>query len=314
MSDDPDDPDLIPETIHFVRSDLVNARMNAPLSGGAAYAAYGIAAALDKALHRRKVDLGAVPSGGIALTIPAASLRPSRGDNTLLRKALRALGRVEWSGVDEGVPYDTRIIAQVRYLDGGRVVEVEIPSMAVKLIAARRFFAMIERDAALYLSGHGARLYGLIANWRNTDKRTDDGWLWHDWEIEHFRQLFGVASSTAYRVFSDLRRRVIAPAVDAINASGVVDLRWRAIREGRSIKHLRFEWRFKSAKRAEETVAETKRHSSARGRRQASAAAPPLVEDEAKPDLPRAAPPLTAEEKRKRLDEMTREIGFDPKG
>jgi hypothetical protein len=293
--------DLDPETTLSVRSDLVNSAMSAPLSGGAIYAAYGIADALDDAIHRRKVDPAAVPPEGIALTIPAASLRAVRADNTNLRQALRALGRVEWSGVDEGgVAYDTRLVAQVRYLDGGRVVQVALPSEAVKMMAARELFAQIERDAALYLSGHGARLYGLIANKRTLSRQMADGWSWWWWEIEELKRLLGVAQSRAYTEFAPFRRRVIEPAVNAINASGVVEVRWHPIREGRSIARLQFEWKFKSAKRAAETVAETKRHSSARGRRQASAAAPPLLEDEAKPDQPRDASPLTAEEKRER--------------
>ena len=81
-------------------------------------------------------------------------------------------------------------------------------------------------------------------------------------------------------MWAQFRKRVLTPAVEAINDFGTVDLTMKPRKLGRSVVGVRFEWRWKDPLAAAETVAENDRHSAAR-RKDAPEHpdAPPLVEE-----------------------------------
>lgn len=246
-----------------VRSDLLNAAMSGPLSGAAVFAAYVLADEIDRRVHRREIDLRVLPDEGMTIELDTAELRRSRDDNDGLRPAIARLRKVEWSGHDDaGVAFDTVLVAQVKWPMGGRRVRISMPSEAVRMLAQRALFAQLERHASLYLSGHSARLYGLLADKRRLKRQTPNGWAWWTWDLDELRALLGVQHARAYtKSFADFRRRVLDPATTAIAEAGVVDVRWEAERGARGVvKRVRFEWRFKSAVRVAEAIAEVERH------------------------------------------------------
>jgi hypothetical protein len=56
----------------------------------------------------------------------------------------------------------------------------------------------------------------------------------------------------------------LEPALAGINDLGTVEVKMVPIREGRSVRRVRFEWRWKSPQDAQDTIAEAERHSAAR--------------------------------------------------
>ena len=85
-------------------------------------------------------------------------------------------------------------------------------------------------------------------------------------------------------MWAQLAKRVLTPAVEAINDFGTVRVKMTPVKSGRSVAAVRFDWHWKDPHDATETVAENERHSAARRKEQASNGAPPIIEDEEQAD------------------------------
>lgn len=227
------------------------------------------------ALLDERRDVPDLPSDAIWLACPSHRLRrKGRTDNVWLREVLDRLTGVRVRGEHRGDPWGAVMVAEWRLSEGGARVEVLVPPAAVAALRAPRTFARVEALAAHRLGGHGARLYALLA-----DRRRQNRPSW-TYDLDELRDLLGVADRVSYRRFNTLRERVLAPAINAINDLGTVEVRMTPIREGRSVRRVRFDWQWRSPQDAADTAVENERHSLARRRE------PPIEPD---------APPLVAE-------------------
>ena len=62
----------------------------------------------------------------------------------------------------------------------------------------------------------------------------DNGWLIVS--LDDIRQRLDVG----YKLFNDLRRKVIEPAIKELQAKSNLEIDWQPIKEGRSVKAIRF--------------------------------------------------------------------------
>lgn len=252
----------VPSSVVALRSDL-------PLAPAMVSAIWEIAAALDE--QRTPATL----ENAIWLEVPTKRLRGegSRADNVWLRECLRRLTKVELSGEHKGDPWGAVVLAQWHIVQGGSVARLLIPPAGVHALRSPTTFTKIEATAAHQLSGHGRRLYAILA-----DKKRLGRPYW-TFSLEELRALLGVDDKKSYSRWNNFRQWVLEPALEAINDYGTVTVKMTPEKRGRSIHAVRFDWRWKDPHDAAETAMENERHSSTRRKQQETDDAPPIIED-----------------------------------
>lgn len=256
-----------------VPSSLVAIQTKEPMSPAMRAVIWEIGAALDEARVR--------PSHreAVWLSISTARLRGEGGrdDNQHLKATLDRLTGVYLTGEHQGDEWGVVILAEWHLEQGGSMARLFIPPAAVAAIQSPQTFAKIEARAAHSLTGHGRQLYVLLADKRNMHQRH---WTY---TVDELRSLMGVADSKAYQVWHQFNRWVLQPALNQVNDFGTVRVKMTTKRLGRSVNWVRFDWQWQDPHSAVETTAENERHSRARRRTQASADAPPMIEDRPQP-------------------------------
>lgn len=252
----------MPSSVVALRSDL-------PLAPAMVSAVWEIAAALDEQRVPATVE------NAVWLEVPTKRLRGegSRADNVWLRECLRRLTKVELSGEHKGDPWGAVVLAEWRIIEGGSLARLLIPPAGVHALRIPNTFTKIEATAAHRLSGHGRRLYAILA-----DKKRLGRPYW-TFQLEELRTLMGVDGKKSYNRWNNLRQWVLEPALEAINDYGTVTVKMTPEKRGRSVHAVRFDWRWKDPHDATETASENDRHSSARRKRQDGDDAPPMIED-----------------------------------
>ena len=251
-------------------STAVALRADRPLTPAMTATVWEIASAIDAV--RTPVD----PENATWLTIPTAQLRGegSRQDNVWLRQCLDRLTGVKLSGEHDGDPWGAVVLAEWHIEDGGSVARLLIPPAAVQVLRSPATFAKIEATAAHRLTGHGRQLYAILSDKKGLRRPS---WTY---PLDELRTLMGVDGRKSYDRWSDLRTRVIDPALEAINDYGTVKVTMTPIKTGRSITDVRFDWKWKTPREARDTTAENDRHSATRRRKQDANDAPPMIEDQ----------------------------------
>jgi len=252
----------VPSSVVALRSDL-------PLAPAMVSAIWEIAAALDEQ------RIPATLENAVWLEVPTKRLRGegSRADNVWLRECLRRMTKVELSGEHKGDPWGAVVLAQWHIVQGGSVARLLIPPAGVHALRSPTTFTKIEATAAHQLSGHGRRLYAILA-----DKKRLGRPYW-TFSVEELRALLGVDDKKSYSRWNNFRQWVLEPALEAINDYGTVTVKMTPEKRGRSVHAVRFDWRWKDPHDAAETAAENERHSSTRRKKQNTDDAPPMLED-----------------------------------
>ena len=260
-----------------VPSSAVALRSDKPLTPAMVSAIWELASALDAARVPAEVD------NSVWLEVPSRLLRgeDGRNDNIWLRECLTRLTGVQLSGEWRGDPWGAVLLAEWKITQGGSMVRALIPPAGVHALRSPQNFAKIEARAAHSLTGHGRQLYVLLA-----DKKRLGRPFW-TFTVDELRSLMGVSDKRAYAVWGQFRKRVLDPALAAVNDYGTVEVSMSLEKQGRSVHAVTFRWRWKDPHDAAETVAENERHRNARRRQQETDDAPPLIADE-----PEAEPAL----------------------
>ena len=240
-----------------------------PLTPAMVSAVWEIAAALDEQRVPAQVP------NSVWLEVPTLRLRGEggRADNIWLRKCLDRLIGIKISGEHKGDPWGAVVLAEWHILQGGSVARLLIPPAGVHALRSPSNFTKIEAAAAHQLTGHGRRLYALLA-----DKKRLGRPYW-TFELGELRTLMGATKQKSYDRFNTFRQRVLDPAVEAMNECGTVRVRRTPGKRGRCVRAVRFDWRWKDLHDAAETASENERHSSTRRKQQETEDAPPMIED-----------------------------------
>ena len=251
-------------------SSAIALRSDQPLTPAMVSAVWEIAAALDEQRVPASV------SNSVWLEIPTLRLRGEggRADNIWLRQCLDRLTGVRMSGEYRGDPWGAVVLAEWTITEGGSLARLLIPPAGVHALRSPSNFTKIEATAAHRLSGHGRRLYALLA-----DKKRLGRPYW-TFTLDELKALLGVAQKPSYRRWDNLRRHILTPAVEAINDYGTVSVKMTPEKRGRSVHAVRFDWCWKDPHDATETARENERHSAARRKAQETADAPPMIEDQ----------------------------------
>jgi hypothetical protein len=251
-----------------VSSAALALRAEKPLTPAMISALWEIAAVLDE-----ERTPASVPNS-VWLTIPTTRLRgPSaRQDNVWLRECLERMTGLKLSGQHRGDEWGAVLVAEWHIIEGGSKARILIPPAGVHALRSPGNFVKIETTAAHRLPPHARRLYALLADRKR--QREPYG----QWSVDNLRGLLGVDDKRSYAVWAQLDKRVLTPAVAAINEFGTVRVKMTPIRSGRSVAAVRFDWQWKDPHEATETAIENERHSSARRKGQEASDAPPMIE------------------------------------
>ena len=254
-------------------SSAVALRADRSLTPAMTATVWEIAGALDAA------RVPADPDSAVWISIPAVQLRGEggRSDNVWLRECLERLTGVKLSGEYRGDPWGAVVLAEWRIEQGGAMVRLLIPPAGVHALRSPATFTKIEASAAHRLTGHGRQLYAILA-----DKKRLGRPFW-TFGLDELRALMGVDERPSYDRFNNLRQRVLDPAIEAVNEYGTVTIRMTPIKSGRSVTAVRFDWRWKDPREAEDTAGENDRHSVARRRERDGDGAPPMIADAGEP-------------------------------
>jgi len=257
-----------------VSSAALALRAEKPLTPAMVSALWEIAAVLDE----ERVPAN-VPNA-VWLTIPTTRLRgpDARPDNVWLRECLERMVGLKLTGQHRGDEWGAVLVAEWHITEGGSKARILIPPAGVHALRSPGNFVKIETTAAHRLPPHARRLYALLAD----RKRQREPYA--QWSLDNLRGLLGVDDKRSYDVWAQLAKRVLTPAVEAINDYGTVRVKMTTVKSGRSVAAVRFDWQWKDPHEATETVAENERHSAARRKEQASNDAPPIIEDEEQAD------------------------------
>ena len=257
-----------------VSSAALSLRAEKPLTPAMISALWEIAAILDEVRTPANVP------NAVWLTIPTTRLRgpEARTDNVWLRECLERMTGLKLSGQHRGDEWGAVLVAEWHITEGGSKARILIPPAGVHALRSPGNFVKIETTAAHRLPPHARRLYALLAD----RKRQREPYA--QWSVDNLRGLLGVDDKRSYDRWSDLRARVLDPAVDAINDFGTVRVKMTPVKSGRSVAAVRFDWKWKDPHEATETVAENERHSSSRRKNQDTADAPPMIEDDPQTD------------------------------
>jgi hypothetical protein len=251
-----------------IPSSLIALRSSEALAPAMLTALWEIAAVLDE-----QRTPATVPNS-LWLEIPTKRLRGegSRSDNHWLRQCLDRLTGIKLSGEYRGDPWGAVMIAEWHIIQSGTLARILVPPAAVQALRAPETFAKIETTAAHRLSGHARRLYAILADKKRLGRPT---WTF---ELDELRSLLDVANKPTYDRWQDFKKRVIDPAISAINDYGTVEVKMTPQKLGRSVNAVRFDWKWKSVDEARMTDEENSRHSTARRKEPATTPdAPPLV-------------------------------------
>ena len=255
-------------------SSAITLRSDQPLTPAMVSAVWEIAAALDGQRVPAEVP------NSVWLNVPTMRLRGegSRADNVWLRQCLERLTRIQLSGEYRGDPWGAVVLAEWHIIEGGSMARLLIPPAGVYALRSPANFTKIEATAAHRLTGHGRRLYAILA-----DKKRLGRPYW-TFTLDELRALMDVDDRKTYEIWGQFRKRVLLPAVEAINDYGTVSVKMTPEKRGRSIHAVRFDWRWKDPHDAAETASENDRHSAARRKEQESSDAPPMIKDQEQPN------------------------------
>lgn len=132
-----------------------------------------------------------------------------------------------------------RWVSRVRYHDGEGWAELSFSPYVVPHLTS------LSRDFTEYRLGQ-------VANLRSTYsvrlfewciQFSDNGWLVIS--LDDLRQRLDVG----YKLFNDLRRKVIEPAIKELKTKSNLDIDWTPIKEGRAVKSIRFTFKEQAQRR-----------------------------------------------------------------
>lgn len=211
------------------------------------------------------------------LEIPSKRLRNPDGksDNQWLKACLDRLTGVKLGGQYRGDEWGAVVLAEWQIKEGGTLTRLLIPPSAVQAIRAPKTFAKIEITAAYRLKGHARRLYAALADKKHMGQKH-----W-EYSLDELQGSSVFDLNGKYSKWYDFSRYVLTPALEEVNDFGTVEVTATPQKIGRSIRSIRFDWKWKNLDSARVTDEENERHGSAR-HKISDGTAPPLTDAENK--------------------------------
>ncbi|MEA1052482.1 replication initiation protein [Lamprobacter modestohalophilus] len=164
-------------------------------------------------------NLSDVPEKNSYRDLSEAALRLSRRE-VYLRERPNSHGRHE-------TVLMTRWVQSVRYEKNSGNVQLRFSKDMLPYLSqlTEQFTRYALGDVAKMNSAHAIRLYEILVQWRHKGVR--------EISVHWLRTLLQIEDK--YPVVSDLKRRVIEPAVKEINRESPLDVTWKQLKTGRQI-------------------------------------------------------------------------------
>ena len=166
---------------------------------------------------------------------------------TYIKDMIRELGKraVDWE-TDEGVYTHLTVFPTAQYIRGKGVIMLQLhPLLIPGFLELGNNFAQFELNAALKLTSEYAQLlYSYLSRhaWRGK-------WVI---DLNAFKDIMG-ATSKSYEEFSNIRIRILEPAMEQISRSTDLDVSYITMGMGRKVSSLEFTIAFKAVNSLEAT-------------------------------------------------------------
>lgn len=146
----------------------------------------------------------------------------------------------EYTDNNKEIVVKSRWVSQIAYIEDSAVLEVIFAPAVVPFITRleKHFTSYQMKQVAQVTSKYGIRLYELLIQWREIGKTPV-------LEINDFRFKLGI-EDTEYKNMSDLKRRVIDPAIKQINEFTDITVTYEQKKSGRTITGFEFKFKLKN--------------------------------------------------------------------
>ena len=146
----------------------------------------------------------------------------------------------EYTDNNKEIVVKSRWVSQIAYIEDSAVLEVIFAPAVVPFITRleKHFTSYQMKQVAQVTSKYGIRLYELLIQWREIGKTPV-------LEINDFRFKLGI-EDTEYKNMSDLKRRVIDPAIKQINEFTDITVTHEQKKSGRTITGFEFKFKLKN--------------------------------------------------------------------
>lgn len=146
----------------------------------------------------------------------------------------------EYTDNNKEIVVKSRWVSQIAYIEDSAVLEVIFAPAVVPFITRleKHFTSYQMKQVTQVTSKYGIRLYELLIQWREIGKTPV-------LEINDFRFKLGL-EDTEYKNMSDLKRRVIDPAIKQINEFTDITVTYEQQKSGRTITGFEFKFKLKN--------------------------------------------------------------------
>lgn len=129
-----------------------------------------------------------------------------------------------------------RWIQRVKYFEGEGKVNLSFSDVVKNYLGelSSRFTSFKLRQVSSLQSVYSIRLFELLMQFQSIGERTI--------KLDELRIMLGIDDGK-YKLFGDLKRRVIDPAMNELNAKTNFDVGYKAVRNGRAIGALEFSFK-----------------------------------------------------------------------
>lgn len=137
-------------------------------------------------------------------------------------------------GDDEWGEYG--FIVSYKYKKKDDAFEIKMQSEVIDLLKEymRGGYTPVNMVIMFSLEGYYAqRLYELIKLWSNTKNVIE-------YKLDTLKEYMMLDTKSSYNLYSNIKNKVIQPAVDELNESGFLNLTWEEVKNGRKVETLRF--------------------------------------------------------------------------
>lgn len=168
-----------------------------------------------------------------------AELTGTRLDNAYrdFKEACFTLYRRELM-ISNGSKIFTRWVQSINYVDGQGIIRIQFSNQILPYLSnlKENFTTYRLRNIAKFKSTYGVRFYELCMQWDNSKKQLDIG-------LDELRDMFQLSKS--YSDLSNIKSKVVEPALRDINKHSDINFSYENIKTGRKVTGFKFKWRKK---------------------------------------------------------------------
>lgn len=136
-------------------------------------------------------------------------------------------------------------VSTMKYIESGGVLELELSSKIIPYILELQNYTQFKLENILYLkSSHAIKIYQLLCQYKKIGERII--------AVDEFKKILGISELKSYKLYSNLKLRVLEVAKREINQKTDLSFSYSEIKKSRMVEAIKFKITSKS-KSVEET-------------------------------------------------------------